>query len=243
MTTTKSTETPAGGDVVPEEVRARLALALDVDDLVMALRLARELKPWFGTMKVGLELFSAAGPEAITTLAELGIDVFCDLKLHDIPTTVGRASRVLGSLGARYVTLHAAGGPAMLRAGVEGLREGAAGAELPAPIALAVTVLTSDTDTSEHILRHRVMAGLDADCDGFVCGVPDLHAVRELAPAATLVTPGIRPDGAAADDQARVASPEAALAGGADLMVLGRPITHAEDPREAARRLAASLTV
>src|SRR5262245_24036811 len=119
----------------PEEVRARLALALDVDDLVGALRLARELRPWFGTMKVGLE--------AITSLADLGVDVFCDIKLHDIPNTVGRAARVIGALGARYLTIHAAGSPAMVRAGVEGLREGAAGAELAEPTALGVTVLTS----------------------------------------------------------------------------------------------------
>src|SRR5918994_387247 len=116
---TRTDEAPA--DRAPDEVRARLALALDVDDLIPALRLARELRPWFGTMKVGLELYSAAGPEAITTLRELGVDVFCDLKMHDIPTTVGRAARVIGALGARYCTIHATGA-AMVRAGVEGLR-------------------------------------------------------------------------------------------------------------------------
>jgi orotidine-5'-phosphate decarboxylase len=238
--TTKSTVTPAD-DVVPEAVRARLALALDVDDLVAAHRLARDLKPWFGTMKVGLELYGAAGPEAISTLVDLGVDVFCDLKLHDIPNTVGRAARVLGSLGARYVTMHAAGGVAMLRAGVEGLREGAAGAELAAPLPLAVTALTSEAEVSDHVLRQRVMAGLDAGCGGFVCAVPDLHTVRELAPAATLVTPGIRLNGSSVDDQARIASPDAAITGGADLLVVGRPITQAADPRQAARDLVASL--
>jgi orotidine-5'-phosphate decarboxylase len=111
---------------VPDALRSRLVLALDVDDVVAARRLARELKPWFGTVKVGLELFSAAGPEAITSLRDQGFDVFYDAKLHDIPATVHRASRVLGALGASYVTLHPAGGVAMLRAGVEGLREGAA---------------------------------------------------------------------------------------------------------------------
>jgi orotidine-5'-phosphate decarboxylase len=237
---TESTETlePA----VDEAVRARLVLALDVDDLVVALRLARELRPWFGTMKVGIELYSAAGPEIISTLADLGVDVFCDMKLHDIPTTVGRAARVLGSLGARYVTLHASGGAAMLRAGVEGLREGAAGAELPPPLPLAVTVLTSEADASEHLLRQRVVAGLEASCAGFVCAVPDLPVVRELAPAATLVTPGIRFDGAPVDDQGRVGSPRSALAAGADLLVLGRAVTQAPDPVQAARDLAAQLT-
>ena len=92
-----TTATPPEG--APEEVRRHLALALDVDDLIPALRLARDLSPWFGTMKVGLELYSAAGPEAITTLVDLGVDVFCDLKLHDIPNTVGRAARVVGCAG------------------------------------------------------------------------------------------------------------------------------------------------
>src|SRR5688572_30688872 len=186
---------------VPEALRARFALALDVDDLVVATRLARDLQPWFGTMKVGLELYTAAGPDAIASLTDLGVDVFCDLKLHDIPNTVGRTARVLGALGARYVTLHTSGGVAMLRAAVQGLREGAASAGLPEPTALAVTVLTSDPDWSEHLVRQRAVAGLEAGCGGFVCSVPDLPLLRELAPAATIVTPGIRPEGTTADDQ------------------------------------------
>jgi len=226
---------------VPEALRARLALALDVDDMVAATRLARDLQPWFGTMKVGLELFSAAGPDAIVSLTQLGVDVFADLKLHDIPNTVGRAARVLGALGARYVTLHTSGGVAMLRAGVQGLREGAAGAGLEEPTALAVTVLTSDPDWSEHLVRQRVVAGLEAGCGGFVCSVPDLPLLRELAPAATIVTPGIRPEGGTADDQARVGTPAAALAAGADLLVVGRPIVQAPSPIEAARSLVAPL--
>ena len=95
---------------VPEEVRRRLCLVLDVDDIVAAQRTARLLAPWFGTVKVGLELFSAAGPEAVTSFVEAGFDVFCDLKLHDIPNTVGSAARVLGTLGARWVTVHTSGG-------------------------------------------------------------------------------------------------------------------------------------
>ena len=112
------------------DVRRRLALVLDLDDLVAARRLAQTLRPWFGVVKVGLELFSASGPDAIETMVELGYEVFVDLKLHDIPTTVAKASRVLGSLGASYSTMHAFGGVDMLRAGVEGLAEGAAGAGL-----------------------------------------------------------------------------------------------------------------
>ncbi len=231
----------AGAERAPDEVRSRLALALDIDDLIPALRTARELSPWFGTMKVGLELYSAAGPEAITTLVDLGVDVFCDLKLHDIPNTVGRAARVVGALGARYLTLHTAGGPAMVRAGVEGLREGAAGAEAAEPVALGVTVLTSEPDASTHLLRQRVTAGLDGGCQGFVCAVSDIATVRQLAPSSLVVTPGIRPEGAPADDQGRVATPRQAVDAGAGLLVVGRPITRADDPVAAARALVASL--
>ncbi len=239
--TTDEGGAPEGGERAPDEVRDRLVLALDVDDLVPAMRLARELSPWFGTMKVGLELYSAAGPEAITTLVDLGVDVFCDIKLHDIPNTVGRAARVIGALGARYLTVHTAGGPAMVRAGVEGLREGAAGAGGADPVALGVTVLTSEPEATPHLLRQRVTAGLDGGCHGFVCAVPDIPTVRQIAPSSLLVTPGIRPDGAPAEDQARVATPRHAVDAGAGLLVVGRPVTRAGDPVAAARALAASL--
>jgi orotidine-5'-phosphate decarboxylase len=227
---------------VPESLRGRMVLALDVDDLVVARRLARQLRPFFGTMKVGFELYSAAGPEAISLLTGMGVDVFCDVKLLDIPNTVGRAARVFGSLGARYLTLHTAGGAPMLRAGVEGLREGAAGADLPDPVAMGVTVLTSEPEASAHLLHQRVAAGLDGGCGGFVCAVPDVETVRQIVPAAVLATPGIRPEGAAIDDQGRVATPREALDAGADLLVVGRPVTRAADPVAAARALVAPLT-
>src|SRR3954453_20475565 len=126
--------------------------------MVPALRLARDLQPWFKTAKVGLELFSASGPDAVSAVAALGYDVFLDLKLHDIPTTVRRAARVIGALGASYLTPHARSGPTMLRAGGEGLTEGAEGPALPPPVALAMTILTSDGDAPAHILGHRVAA-------------------------------------------------------------------------------------
>ena len=126
-------------------MRHRLALALDVDDAVAAARLARQLRPWFGVAKVGLELYSAAGPRIVQSLIDDGYDVFADLKMADIPTTVNRAARVLGALGVSYLTLHAFVGPDVLRAGVEGLAEGADRAGLEPPTALAVTILTSDT--------------------------------------------------------------------------------------------------
>ena len=144
-------------------------------------------------MKVGLELYSAAGPEAITALADMGVEVFADLKLHDIPNTVGRAARVVGALGARYLTLHTAGGSAMVRAGVEGLREGAAGAELPEAVSLGVTVLTSEPDATSHVLRHRVAIGLEGGCTGFVCAAPDIPTVRTLAPRPSSPPPASAP--------------------------------------------------
>jgi orotidine-5'-phosphate decarboxylase len=167
--------------------------------------------------------------------------VFCDVKLLDIPNTVGRAARVFGALGARYLTLHTAGGAPMLRAGVEGLREGAAGADLPEPVAMGVTVLTSEPEASAHLLHQRVAAGLDGGCGGFVCAVPDVATVRQIVPAAVLATPGIRPEGAAIDDQGRVATPREALDAGANLLVVGRPVTRAADPVAATRALVAPL--
>jgi orotidine-5'-phosphate decarboxylase len=221
--------------------RDRLALALDVDDLVVAHRMARELQPWFGVAKVGLELYTAAGPDAVTSLVDLGFDVFLDLKLHDIPTTVGRAATVVGALGVRYLTLHAHGGVTMLRAGVEGLAEGAARADEPPPVALAVTVLTSDRDAPPHIVPKRVRLALDAGCGGLVCGAPDIREVKQLAPRMRVVVPGTRPAGASTHDQARTDTPEAALAAGADLLVIGRAVTAAADPQAAAAALAAAL--
>ena len=221
--------------------RGRLALALDVDDLVLAHRLARDLKPWFGVAKVGLELYTAAGPDAISTLVDLGFDVFLDLKLHDIPTTVGKAANVVGALGVRYLTLHAHGGAPMLRAGVEGLAEGAARADEPAPTALAVTVLTSDRDAPPHIVPKRVQVALEAGCGGLVCGAPDIAEVLALAPGLTVVVPGTRLPGGDVHDQARTDSPAAALAAGASMLVIGRAVTAAPDPRAAAAALAAAL--
>ncbi|MBW3549131.1 MAG: orotidine-5'-phosphate decarboxylase, partial [Actinobacteria bacterium] len=220
-----------------EELRTQLALAFDVDDMVVALRLARELQPWFGVAKVGLELFTAAGPDAVTALADLGYDVFLDLKMHDIPTTVGRAAAVVGAYGVRYLTLHASGGTSMLRAGVEGLHRGASRAGLELPVALAVTVLTSDAHAPSHIVPKRVQIALEAGCGGLVCGAPDVADVRQLAPRLMVVVPGTRPPGADAHDQARTDTPAAALAAGADLLVVGRVVTAAPDRAAAAAAL------
>jgi len=219
------------------EARDRLALALDVDDLVEAVRLARLLRPWFGFAKVGLELFSAAGPEAIGAMRSLGYSVFCDVKLHDIPNTVRGAARVLGSIGVDLLTLHAAGGEVMLRAGVEGLTEGAEAAGLPAPRALAVTILTSEGRRST-VLDERVADAVESGCAGVVCSAADVRAAKRLAPRLLAVVPGIRPEGVPAHDQAAPATPRAALDEGADILVIGRAVTGAADPAAAAAALA-----
>jgi len=223
------------------QTRDQLVLALDVDDLVLALRLARQLQPWFATAKVGLELFSAAGPDAVSAVADLGYDVFLDLKLHDIPTTVRKAARVIGALGAGYLTLHARSGPIMLRAGVEGLREGAEAAGLPHPVALAVTILTSDGDAPSHILGHRVAAAVEAGCGGMVVAAADVREAKQLAPRLLAVVPGIRMVTSDAHDQVRPSTPMQAVGFGADLLVIGRTVTDAADPPAAAAALVASL--
>jgi orotidine-5'-phosphate decarboxylase len=230
---------PATG--APDELRARLALALDLDDLVDALRLARTLRPWFGVAKVGLELYCAAGPDAVSSLADAGFEVFVDLKLLDIPTTVQHASRVLGSLGARYLTLHARGDSPMLRAGVEGLFEGAAAAGLPDPVPLAVTVLTSDDTAPPHVVPHRIALAVESGCGGIVCAAADVRDAKELAPRLVTVVPGIRPSGSDTHDQARAATPQEALDAGADVLVIGRVVTQADDPAAAAAALVASI--
>ncbi len=216
-----------------------LALALDTDDLAAAVALAARLRPWFAVAKVGLELFSAAGPAAVGALADQGFAVFADVKLHDIPTTVGRAARALGRTGASYLTVHASGGAAMLAAAVAGLADGVAaggggGGTRPAPMVLGVTVLTSEPDAGEDRVAALAAAASSAGCGGIVCAGPDLPVVRRTAPALRRVVPGIRPAGVGVDDQARVATPGAAIAAGADLLVVGRAVTAAADPVAAA---------
>ncbi|MBV8979721.1 MAG: orotidine-5'-phosphate decarboxylase [Acidimicrobiia bacterium] len=224
------------------DLRDRLAVALDVDDLVAALRIARDVRPWFGVAKVGLELFIASGPESLGALQQLGYKVFLDLKLDDIPTTVERAARIAGSLGVSYLTLHARGGVSNLRAGVNGLLDGAHKAGLPQPVALGVTVLTSDDSAPEHILPQRVQFAVEAGCGGIVCAASDVTKAKELAPNLIAVVPGIRPEGADAGDQRRAATPQAALDAGADLLVVGRPVTRADDRVAAAAALVESMT-
>lgn len=217
---------------------ARLALALDLDDLAAARRLAGSLAEWFPIAKVGLELYAAAGPAAVGALREDGFEVFLDVKLHDIPTTVGRAARVVGRLGPRYVTLHAQGGRAMLEAGVEGLAAGSSEAGEGPCGALGVTVLTSEPEAAPATVTERAALAAACGCEGVVCAAGDLPALGGLPPGLLRVVPGIRPAGADPNDQGRAATPEAAVAAGAGLLVIGRAVTRAADPVAAAAGIA-----
>jgi len=224
-----------------------LIVALDVETAAHAARLARLLKEDVGGFKVGLGLLSGPGP---AVLAVIGSErpVFADAKLHDIPATVRSAARQLGALGARWVSVHASGGPAMLEAAVEGLSEGAGGRDAGV---LAVTVLTSLDASALHAVGITAspgrltsrMARLAAEtgCEGIVCSPRELGIVADAAPGLIKVTPGIREAGAAPDDQARVATPADARRHGADFLVVGRPIIRAADPLLAVRHLLASL--
>ncbi len=223
-------------------LRAKMALALDVDDLVEATRLGRQLSPWFGVAKVGLELFAAAGPDAIGAMIDLGYDVFLDIKLHDSPTTVRKAASVSGALGVTYLTMHAHGGSDMLKAGVEGFAEGAREAGLPEPTALAITVLTSDAEAPDHIVPARLRVAVEAGCGGIVCAASDLKDIREMAPRTMRVVPGIRAAGGDRHDQPKAVTPAEALQAGADLLVIGRAVTQASDPAAAADDLLGDLT-
>ena len=223
-----------------ELAQNRLIVALDVPSADSALALVDRLEGRCTWFKVGLELYVAAGPAVVEKLVDRGHSVFLDLKLHDIPNTVAYAVRATASLGVRMLTIHAAGGPAMLAAA----REAVAGITAP-PQLLAVTVLTSmdqaqvtavgvPRSPQEQVALLAKM-GLETGINGFVCSSQEVAALRTLTgPAGVLVIPGIRPAGADRGDQQRVATPAQALREGASYLVVGRPITQAHDPAQAA---------
>ncbi|MAE72208.1 MAG: orotidine-5'-phosphate decarboxylase [Gemmatimonadetes bacterium] len=215
----------------PEE---RLAVALDFEELDPALDLTRRLKGLVRTLKIGPRLFVGHGAAAIAEVRALGFEVFLDMKFHDIPATVGGACRAASRLGVRYLTVHIAGGEAMMRAAVEGAREGG-GTE---PAVLGITVLTSRAVANTREVTDLARAGRDAGLRGVVASARELPALRrELGDRPLIVTPGIRPAGGDAGDQKRVATPARAIAAGADLLVVGRPIYQAADPRAAAEAI------
>ena len=215
-------------------------VALDTPSLDRARTLAQTLKPFVGGVKLGLEFYGANGPDGVRAIASVGAPVFLDLKLHDIPNTVAGAVRSAAGLGVRMLTVHASGGPAMLtaaKAALQGIEN--------APELLAVTVLTSMDAmqlravgierTPAAQVETLVKMGIAAGVRGFVCSPQEVAAVRSLTgPQGVLVIPGIRPAGAAIGDQKRVAGPAEAIRQGASYLVVGRPITQAAYPAEAA---------
>jgi orotidine-5'-phosphate decarboxylase len=215
---------------VPVSVRDRLVLGLDVGGLAEAEAIAKRLAPWFGVVKIGHELYAEAGPAAFARMHDLGFRIFCDLKLHDIPNTVERAARAHARHGVEMMNAHAAGGEAMLRAFVAGAHEGARDINAAPPVTLGVTELTSEPDASA--FDERLEVARAAGCDGVVCSA--LEASRPGAVGLRALVPGIRLAGADTTDQARVATPGAAVASGADWIVLARTVTAAEQPEVAA---------
>jgi orotidine-5'-phosphate decarboxylase len=222
--------------------RAPIAVALDAPDADTAARWARAVSPHVAVVKVGLELFCRVGPDVVE-LVRGDCSVFLDLKLHDIPNTVAGAARSVAGLGVRYLTVHASGGADMVRAAVDAA---------PDVTIAGVTVLTSlDTATLQAVglagpphdaVRRLAALAVGAGAGALVCSPQEVAAVRaEVGPDVVLITPGVRPAGASVQDQARVATPQDALAAGADLLVIGRPITGAPDPARAAAQIAADL--
>lgn len=188
-------------------------------------------------MKVGLELFTAAGPRAVERLRGHA-PVFLDLKLHDIPTTVRRAARNTGGMGATLLTVHALGGLEMVKAAVEGAREGAESSGMEPPAVIAVTVLSSLAGEGLASPASLGYEAMQAGAAGVVVSGEHVAILREaLGPGAVLVVPGIRPEGHARNDQVRVLTPGEAVERGADYIVVGRPVTEAEDPAAAARAI------
>jgi orotidine-5'-phosphate decarboxylase len=207
-----------------------LVPALDVSDVEEAVRLAELLGPRVGMLKVGLELAWSAGPEAVRRIAAHG-PVFVDAKLHDIPTTVERAAANVARLGPRMLNVHALGGEAMMRAALEGARRGAGSVGVEPPLVVAVTVLSSHAGEDLASPASLAFEAKAAGLDGVVVSGEDVRDVRAACGEDfCLVVPGIRPAGANGHDQVRVLTPSAAIERGADYLVIGRPITGADDP-------------
>lgn len=227
--------------------RSFIAVALDVPDLKSARPLLQKISGRVGYVKVGLQLFSAAGPDAVKAVLDSGARAFVDLKLHDIPNTVKGAVRSLSGLGASLCTIHASGGRKMIEAAVAEARESGPGMKV-----IAVTALTSlDDDSIDEIGMRGGAAGtvdrlmrlaLFAGADGCVMSPMECASARAMAPRDFfIVTPGIRAPGDAAGDQARTASPSEAIAAGSNLLVIGRPITGAQDPARRSEEIAADI--
>jgi orotidine-5'-phosphate decarboxylase len=218
-------------------------VAIDTPDMARAREIARAVRGVAGGLKLGLEFFAANGPAGVAELGEFNLPIFLDLKLHDIPNTVAKAVQALRSLEPAILTVHAAGGLAML--------EDAKAAASPKTKVVAVTVLTSldakDLDAAgikgsatDQVKRLAALAQ-SAGLDGIVCSGAEVRAVRKAWPDGFFVVPGVRPKGSGVADQKRVVTPRAAIDDGASILVIGRPITEAADPSAAVRSIAATL--
>lgn len=225
--------------------RDRLVFAVDVPELTTARRWLERLAGEVGVFKVGLELFTAAGPDAVRAVHDRGGACFLDLKLHDIPATMSKAAAAAARLGVRYLTIHASAGPQAIAE----TRRAVEGSDLKL---LAVTVLTSlDDEALAHVglqgplddaVTRLGALAVDAGAHGLVCSARECATLRRrLGAEPVLMVPGIRPQGSPAGDQRRVATPAEAIRDGADLLVVGRPIRDADDPVAAARGIVAEI--
>jgi len=230
----------------------RLIVALDVDTEAKALELVRKLKNDVKIFKVGLELFSSAGTSIVGKIKKEGCEVFLDLKFHDIPNTVARAATAVTGLGAFMINVHALGGYEMMKKAVEAVRQEASRLKTERPKLIAVTVLTSTdenglkrvgiSDNIESEVMKLASLAKEAGLDGVVASAKEAGLIRAgLGKEFLIVTPGVRPSWAASGDQRRVAAPADAIKGGADYIVIGRPVTEAADPGEAAKRIAEEM--
>jgi orotidine-5'-phosphate decarboxylase len=234
------------------ETRAQVYCPIDTPDLSRAETIATQVANAVDGLKVGMEFFYAQGVAGYQAMAAHGAPIFLDLKLHDIPNTVASAVRALAPLEPELLNVHGAGGPAMMKAASEAAQQAANETGLRAPTMLAVTVLTSLSEADLHaigvsgspreqVLRLAQLAKANG-MDGVVCSAHEIETLRsELGADFKLIVPGIRPAGSATHDQKRVMTPEDAQKAGADILVIGRAITEAEDPRRAALDIAANL--
>jgi orotidine-5'-phosphate decarboxylase len=224
-------------------VTSRIYVALDTPDIDKAKAIATRVRHHVGGIKLGLEFFMANGRHGVLEMHELGLPIFLDLKLHDIPNTVGKAIQALRGLEPAVLTVHASGGRAMLE-----------DAKAAAPSNTKVVAVTMLTSLDENDLRATGVAGsshdqvlrltelaMDAGIDGIVCSGEEVRAAHKLWPKGFFVVPGVRPANGAIGDQKRVVTPRAAVDAGASILVVGRPITAAEDPDFAAREISATL--
>ena len=233
-------------------MRNPIIVALDLPTAEQAVALAEQVAPAVGAFKVGKELFTAVGPDIVRRIRATGASVFLDLKFHDIPNTVAKAVASAVRLDVQMLTIHASGGSEMMRAAEESARKTAAQAGLNPPLVLGVTVLTSSDASTlaetgcepnpgrqvERLAKLAVNAGLR----GLVCSPLEITMLRQILPASVqLVTPGIRTGAEKADDQKRTLSPREAMDAGASWLVIGRPISAAPNPREAAEKILAGL--